>query len=69
MIGINKAGLNSSIHLDSIAGVTPAGDVVIIINNSDVNANYSVTITNKRGENLNLVLEARSFTTIVYKDV
>jgi len=69
MIGINKAGFNSSIHLDSIAGVTPAGDVVIIINNSDVNANYSVTITNKRGENLNLVLEARSFTTIVYKDV
>jgi O-glycosyl hydrolase len=66
MIGIKQDG--SASNLGSVAAVTPSGQKVVVLNNQDVSATYNVSVVSKQGSMLNLSLEPRSFTTIVYSD-
>lgn len=66
MIGIKQNG--SAPNLDSIAGVNPSGQKVIVLNNRDIATTYQISIINQQGAVLNLNLEPTSWTTIVYSD-
>ena len=68
MIGINKTGLISSTNIDSVAALTPSGQKIVVLNNKDGSATYQISIINKQGGVINLSLEPKSFTTIVYSD-
>ena len=51
-----------------VAFQTPSNQRVLVLNNRNVNVNYSITIkdASMQGQHLTLTLEARSFTTIVW---
>jgi O-glycosyl hydrolase len=68
MIGINKMGLTSSTNIEGVAALTPSGQKVVVLNNRDESATYQISIINKQGGVINLSLEPKSFTTIVYSD-
>lgn len=60
--------ITSQINLEGVAALTPSGEKVIVLNNRDAASTYQVSIVNKQEALLNLSLEPRSFTTIVYSD-
>lgn len=68
MIGVNKSGTSSKTNLDSIAALTPSGQKVIVLNNKGLSETYRVSIINNQGAVLDLTLEPKSFTTVVYAD-
>jgi O-glycosyl hydrolase len=55
-------------NIEGVAALTPSGQTVIVLNNRDVATTYAVSIMNKQGAPLNLNLEPRSLTTVVYSD-
>jgi hypothetical protein len=66
VVGLNLENLPAKANLQGVAAVTPSGQKVIVLNNRDVSTNYSVTVYNSQGSWVNLNLEARSFTSIVF---
>uniref|UniRef100_A0A914C772 Glucosylceramidase n=1 Tax=Acrobeloides nanus TaxID=290746 RepID=A0A914C772_9BILA len=71
MIRVNTSGITNTTNIDVIAALTPSGQKVVVINNKYIESNahtYQVSIINKQGGVINLSLEQRSFTTIVYND-
>ena len=68
MIGINKMGFTSLSNIDSVAAQQLFVQMVLVLNNRDGSATYQISIINKQGGVINLSLEPKSFTTIVYSD-
>uniref|UniRef100_A0A914DQN0 Glucosylceramidase n=1 Tax=Acrobeloides nanus TaxID=290746 RepID=A0A914DQN0_9BILA len=64
IVGLNIANLPA--NLEAVAALTPSGQKVIVLDNRDVAANYTVSVYNDQGSYVNLNLEARSFTTLVF---
>lgn len=70
VIGLNFQGIEitNTTTLQGVAAETPSGLKVIVLKNSDVAKDYAVSIKNRNGGMLDLTLETRSLTTIVYSD-
>jgi hypothetical protein len=58
----------TSLNIYLIAAVTPSGPTVLVLDNRDISASYAISIINQEGSILNLNLEPRSWTTIVYNE-
>uniref|UniRef100_A0A914C648 Glucosylceramidase n=1 Tax=Acrobeloides nanus TaxID=290746 RepID=A0A914C648_9BILA len=67
-VQLNTQGITSKVYLEAVAFLTPSNQRVLVINNRDVSTNYAITINdaNITDKHLTLVLEPRSFTTIVW---
>lgn len=66
-ININGKAQYTYQNLEGLVAVTPSGLKVLVLNNRDSSTNYQVSIVNDVGDFVNLELEARSWTTVVYK--
>jgi len=65
IIGLNFADFNTT-NLEAVAAINPSGQKVVLINNRDVATTYNVSIYNSAGSYINLSLEPRSFTNVIY---
>uniref|UniRef100_A0A914E1J5 Glucosylceramidase n=1 Tax=Acrobeloides nanus TaxID=290746 RepID=A0A914E1J5_9BILA len=68
IIGLNFEGNTNQTNLEAIAALNPSGQKVVVLNNRDVASTYQISVINKQGSALNLAIEPRSFTTIVWSE-